>query len=153
MTHGRDRRRFLVVASSALAAATCALACSSKGNARAPASGPIAFGNVSKYPLGSLTQAPDDQPVVLGHDAGGIFALSTICSHQQCDMLSDGTIDPSGLSCDCHGSRFDGNGLVTHGPATRPLDHYRVDIDATGNAIVQAGTIVPVSARFSAAAK
>jgi Rieske Fe-S protein len=46
-----------------------------------------------------------------------IYALSLVCTHLGCSVI----VTPEGLSCPCHGSRFDRTGRVLHGPADRPL--------------------------------
>lgn len=53
-------------------------------------------------------------------DQGGMHAVSAVCSHMGCIVgwnETDRTWD-----CPCHGSRFELDGQVMHGPATRPLD-------------------------------
>lgn len=40
------------------------------------------------------------------------FAVSTVCTHQQCETNITGGI----LECPCHGSRFDADGRVTRQP-------------------------------------
>ena len=40
------------------------------------------------------------------------FAVSTVCTHQQCETNITGGI----LECPCHGSRFDTDGRVTRQP-------------------------------------
>jgi Rieske Fe-S protein len=131
-------------------AATSAVACSSSssGSGQAAATGDIAAGNTSALAVGSL-QVIAGQPVVIGRDAGGLYAMSTICTHQQCDMRSDGSITSAGLVCDCHSSIFDAQGQPTSGPASRALPHYAVEI-ATGGAItVHAGVTVSVATRVA----
>jgi nitrite reductase/ring-hydroxylating ferredoxin subunit len=138
------RRHFLKVL-----AATSAVACSSSsGGGQAAATGDIAAGNVSALAVGSL-QVIAGQPVVLGRDAGGLYAMSTICTHQQCDMRNDGSITSTGLTCDCHSSVFDAQGQPTSGPASRALPHYAVEIAAGGAITVHAGVAVSVATRVA----
>jgi Rieske Fe-S protein len=44
-------------------------------------------------------------------------ALSLVCTHLGCTV----TVTPGELHCPCHGSRFDHQGQVLAGPASRPL--------------------------------
>src|SRR5450759_2490638 len=57
------------------------------------------------------------------------IALSRICTHQTCliDVVSNG------FSCPCHGSRYNSQGNVTQGPATRSLARLTavLSMDAT----------------------
>lgn len=131
-----QRRTFLTVVS---ACGTSMVACSSDG--AKPASGPIAGGLAKDVPVGHFAFLAG-QPVVLARDAGGLYALNAICTHEDCDISKSGRLDDNGLSCDCHGSQFDKNGGVRRGPAARTLDHYRVDLAADGRITVQAGAIV-----------
>jgi Rieske Fe-S protein len=48
-------------------------------------------------------------------------AIDAVCSHQSCTVTNaDGDI----YVCPCHGSRYDRNGRVVHGPATASLRRY-----------------------------
>jgi Rieske Fe-S protein len=91
-------------------------------------------------------------PVVIAMDSLGIYSMSTICTHDGCDMESSGgsSIGDTGLSCGCHGSAFDADGNVTSGPARSPLTHWRVDIAADGSLTIQGGVPVSQSTRVSA---
>ena len=100
-----------------------------------------AIGNVSAYPLGSFSIA--GSIYFLGHDAGGLFAMSMQCTHAGCAVIVKG----SELDCPCHASRFDHSGNVLAGPAKTPLPHYKVSVDATGNITVDRFTIVSMSSR------
>ena len=99
------------------------------------------IGNVSAYPLGSFSIAGNIY--FMGHDAGGLYAMSMQCTHAGCACAMKGTE----LDCPCHGSRFDHQGNVLQGPATKPLPHYPVSVDATGNITVDRFTIVSMSTR------
>ena len=143
-----SRRRFLELSCTALGSAALGklvVACSS-ATGQTPAHGPIPGGNVSNMPVGSLNVVPG-QPVVLARDTRGLYAMSTICSHLQCDMRNDGAIAPTGLNCYCHGSRYDANGVVLSGPAGSPLVHYAVDLSSAGDITIQASKIVDKSLR------
>jgi Rieske Fe-S protein len=63
-------------------------------------------------------------------DAGGLYTVTSICTHQGCDI--DFVSQGSGFSCPCHGSRFNYVGAVTNGPAGSPLRHYEMCIAADG---------------------
>ena len=125
------RRRFLQLAVAGTAA-TCA-----SGLAGCPAaalSGTHAAGNLADLPEGG-TLLVATAPLVVLRDALGLWALTTICPHLDCDMAEQGSIAPDELVCDCHGSRFDGAGAVLEGPATQALAAYAVLLDADSGAI------------------
>lgn len=94
-------------------------------------------------PIGSLAAVPG-APAIVGRDAGGVYAMTSTCTHAGCssDPQSNGTI-----YCPCHGSRFDSNGNVVNGPARNPLAHFAVEIDAQGNILVHGETQVGPSTR------
>jgi len=60
--------------------------------------------------------------VVLMRDGDAVYALGLVCTHLGCTV----TVTSSGLSCPCHGSRFDRQGRVLKGPADRPLNRLKV---------------------------
>jgi nitrite reductase/ring-hydroxylating ferredoxin subunit len=135
------RRRFLQVVANggALAgAATLGFGCSSAG-----LSGSYAAGNVSQLQVGELV-ALSNGPVAVGRDKNGVYAMTLICTHQACDMSSQGAVSAQGIVCYCHGSTFDVDGNPTRGPAGSPLQHYAVTIDASGEMTVNGDA--PVSA-------
>jgi Rieske Fe-S protein len=139
-----SRRRFLglVGAGSALSLSAC-----SSDSAVAPqAFGDAPAGNVSALALGTLLAVPN-APAYVGRDAGGVYAMTSTCTHEGCDMVSQGQIEKNGVFCACHGSRFDLNGAVTRGPADAPLTHFAVDIDAQGNIVVHGATRVTAALR------
>jgi|GEM_PF-3345819 Rieske Fe-S protein len=55
-----------------------------------------------------------------------VRAFSLRCPHLGCRVRLDG--DGKGLTCPCHGSRFDLDGNRVHGPATRGLTELQVDL-------------------------
>jgi cytochrome b6-f complex iron-sulfur subunit len=81
------------------------------------------LGPASQYPLHSRTVL-SDPPALLLHTEKGFSALSLICTHLGCTVGSNA----QGFACPCHGSRFDADGKVTHGPASKPLQTLRVQV-------------------------
>jgi cytochrome b6-f complex iron-sulfur subunit len=86
------------------------------------------LGSASNYPLGSRSIL-SEPPAVLIHNKDGFSAMSLVCTHLGCTVKSDA----QGFACPCHGSRYDANGNVTHGPATKHLQKLRVELTDQGN--------------------
>ena len=73
--------------------------------------------------------------------SGGVYALSAVCTHLGC--IARYKSDEKVIACPCHGSRFDLEGNVVHGPAPRPLPWLDVTQDAQGNLLVDTGIVIP----------
>lgn len=54
-------------------------------------------------------------------------AVSGVCTHMGCSVRFEANRAESHLACNCHESRFNLRGENLNGPATRPLDIYRVE--------------------------
>jgi cytochrome b6-f complex iron-sulfur subunit len=82
---------------------------------------------------------PPGRSVALYRDAGGIFAISTVCTHLGC------IVKPAedGFHCPCHGSRFAPDGSVVRGPAPKSLPWLEVREVAGGTYVVDEGSVVP----------
>ena len=132
-------RRTLILAG--CAAAGCGLPSVEQLPATIPA------GNISGLPQGTLRALPG-VPVAIARDAGGIYAMTLICTHQGCDM--SGGVGPSFIDCGCHGSVFDAHGNPLRGPATLQLQHFVVDADASGALTVHTDQPTPASTRLPA---
>ncbi len=148
-TEMTNRRKFLELMAAGSAAALVLPGCGSSNSSPSNAAGNVGdvqAGNVATIPVGSL-KTVGSQPVAIGRDAAGLYAMTLICTHQGCNIASIGTVAPSGIVCACHGSRFDANGAVTMGPASAPLEHFAVVVDASGTVVVHTGTVVDPSTR------
>ena len=55
---------------------------------------------------------------------GGLFALSTICTHLGC--IPNWLAADAKFKCPCHGSGFRSSGMNFEGPAPRPLERWRI---------------------------
>ena len=81
------------------------------------------LGPVENYPPDSCTVLPEI-PAILTRTESGFSALSLVCSHLGCTLENEA----DGFACPCHGSRFDTEGRVMHGPAVKPLPALRIEI-------------------------
>lgn len=86
---------------------------------------------------------PPGRSVALFRDAGGVYAVSTICTHLGCIVKVEG----DGFDCPCHGSRFGLQGELIKGPAPKALPWLAVTQVADGSYLVDEATIVPEGQR------
>lgn len=128
------RRRFLMVVSGA--AVANALGCSDPGGVGPEPIGDVPAGNVRDLAEGSL-RSVGSTPVAIGRDSNGVYAMTLTCTHEGCNMATDGTVAMQGIRCSCHGARFSANGDVRGGPAPDPLVHFAVEIDAAGEIMIR----------------
>jgi cytochrome b6-f complex iron-sulfur subunit len=85
-------------------------------------------GNVSDFALNSVTADRINKYYLIRYEDGGFLALSLTCSHLGCSVNWEET--KKEFICPCHSSSFDKQGDVVNAPAPRPLDYYRVIIEA-----------------------
>ncbi len=158
-----DRRRFLRVLALASVAAACGEpdettsggtgltgGVGGAGGAMAEPELPPGFelvGNVSGLPVGALVEGVG-KDLLFGRDAAGVYAMTSRCTHQQCNMINnEGIVAPGVIRCACHGSRFDAFGSPIQGPATAALAHFAVVVDDNGYIGVDASQEVEPSTR------
>jgi len=77
------------------------------------------------------------EELLVGKDADGVYAMTSICTHRQCDLVQEGSIGGGRIRCFCHDSEFDYNGRAVVDPATGQLQHYAVILSGTGVMYVQ----------------
>lgn len=85
---------------------------------------------------------PPGRSVAVFRDEGGVFAISTICTHLGCIVKPV----PSGFACPCHGSTYAKDGSVTKGPAPKPLPWFKVTNNG-GKLVVDEETTVKTGTR------
>lgn len=101
---------------------------------------PTNGGTASAAPANAIAKTADvpvgsgvivGEIVVTQPAAGDFKGFSAICTHSGCTVnkVADGTID-----CSCHGSKFNLDGSVADGPATKPLEAAAVTVQ--GDSIV-----------------
>jgi cytochrome b6-f complex iron-sulfur subunit len=85
----------------------------------------------SAYSLGTTTPVADGRAFIK-HDERGLYAINATCTHLGCLVKQA----QAGFECPCHGSQFTTNGAVTQGPATLPLTHCALALNAEGQVVV-----------------
>lgn len=86
------------------------------------------IGPAMNYPINSRTILAHI-PAILIHDKKGLRAISLSCTHLGCTIEQRNF----GFECPCHSSRYDLNGKILKGPATRDLAKLRVTESEDGN--------------------
>jgi Rieske Fe-S protein len=78
---------------------------------------------------GRVLQVDGEKAAVFRDDDGELHALSPVCTHMGCLVEFNGA--ERTWDCPCHGSRFDTDGKVLHGPAKRNLNVKAIGVQAT----------------------
>jgi cytochrome b6-f complex iron-sulfur subunit len=92
------------------------------------------------YPDGTVRFNREQKAYIIG-GSGGVYALTAVCTHLGC--ITRFRSDENVIACPCHGSRFDLEGNVVHGPAPRPLPWLEVRPDPSGILVVDTSIVVP----------
>jgi Rieske Fe-S protein len=70
---------------------------------------------------GAIVQVGHKKVAVYKDEDGKIHSRSPVCRHMKC--IVEWNDAEKTWDCPCHGSRFDCEGRVLHGPAVRDLHH------------------------------
>ncbi len=128
----RSRRRTVIVGAGLGAVAAVLAGCTTYGKA------PVAENTSSAPPEGSGSSANPSSPkqlaktadvpvgsgvivddiVITQPTAGTFTGLSSVCTHAGCNVSE---VVANAIVCTCHGSKFNLDGTVANGPATKPL--------------------------------
>ena len=111
------------------------------GDSATTTKAPPTTGGTAPEPANVITKTADvpvgsgvivGEVVVTQAVAGDFKGFSSKCTHAGCAVneVVDGTIN-----CPCHGSKFNLDGSVAHGPATKPLESKVVTVQ--GDSIVE----------------
>lgn len=134
-----NRRQFVTGAGVVVAAGAAAtlVACGSNESPSATTTSTTAATNSPPGTLAPVASVPVgggiivDGVVLTQPTAGKISGFEATCTHAGCKLngVTDGKID-----CPCHGSKFNLDGTVAHGPAGRPLPAVAVKV-TDGNVV------------------
>lgn len=112
----------------------------------------VTIGPIDSIPINTptvrLASMPSDQGFptpptnrvvyIVKKEDGRVLTLSNICTHMQCDVHWDATIDQ--FLCPCHGGLYNIDGVNIGGPPPQPLAQWvhRVNVDpVTGNHVLE----------------
>ena len=125
-----NRRDFLI--STAMVACCCG--CPALAGVPSPAPTRLVnAGPADKYAADGVYSTFSNQGFFIVRQGKQLFALSSICTHRRCKLK---TRPDHSYLCPCHGSTFDPNGHVTHGPARRNLPILPTSVDPNGQLMV-----------------
>jgi nitrite reductase/ring-hydroxylating ferredoxin subunit len=69
-------------------------------------------------------------PIAVANADGRYFAIGDTCTHEQCSLAAEGTLDGTVVTCGCHGAQFDiTTGAVLAPPARAPVRSYLLRVD------------------------
>lgn len=92
------------------------------------------IGYPSDFGYGVDTRFQQKYRIWVVRNTEGIFVIYARCTHLGC--TPDWVESENKFKCPCHGSGYDSEGHNFEGPAPRPMDRARVDLDAEGQIVV-----------------
>ncbi len=97
---------------------------------------------ITEYPAEALPVARTIYPAsLLGAMESGITVISQKCPHLGCRVPECPT--SQWFECQCHGSQYNRVGEKKGGPAPRGMDRHPATISASGEVVIDTGTVVP----------
>jgi 3-phenylpropionate/trans-cinnamate dioxygenase ferredoxin subunit len=72
----------------------------------------------------------DGVRIAVANADGRYFAIDDTCTHEQCSLAEEGTLEGTVVTCGCHGAQFDvTTGAVLAPPASEPVRIYPLHVD------------------------
>ncbi len=97
------------------------------------------IGYPSDFGFGVDTKFQKDYRIWVVRNAEGIFVVYARCTHLGC--TPDWKASENKFKCPCHGSGYDSEGVNFEGPAPRPMDRAKVELDAEGQIVVDTSVL------------
>ncbi|NDQ58646.1 MAG: Rieske 2Fe-2S domain-containing protein [Acidipila sp.] len=94
----------------------------------------FSIGFPSDFGLGVETKFQRDFRIWVVRNPERLFVIFARCTHLGC--TPDWKQNDQKFKCPCHGSGYDSEGVNFEGPAPRPMDRAHLELDATGQIIV-----------------
>ena len=97
------------------------------------------IGSPNDYAIGVDTKWQQQYRIWVTRTSDRLFVIYARCTHLGC--TPDWKESEHKFKCPCHGSGYDTDGVNFEGPAPRPMDRAEVDVDATGQIVVNTGKL------------
>lgn len=97
------------------------------------------IGYPSDFNLGVTSKFQKDYRIWVVRNPDRIFAIYARCTHLGC--TPDWKPSEEKFKCPCHGSGYDSNGINFEGPAPRPMDRAKVELNAEGQIVVDTSVL------------
>ena len=97
------------------------------------------IGSPNDYALGVDTKWQQQYRVWVTRTSDRLFVIYAVCTHLGC--TPDWKASENKFKCPCHGSGYDSEGVNFEGPAPRPMDRAKVELDAEGQVVVDIGKL------------
>jgi len=94
----------------------------------------FSVGYPNDFGIGVETKFQKDYRIWVVRTASRLFVIYARCTHLGC--TPDWKQSENKFKCPCHGSGYDSEGINFEGPAPRPMDRAHVELDATGQIVV-----------------
>ena len=79
----------------------------------------------------------DGVRIAIANANGRFFAFGDTCTHEECSLAEEGTLDGTVVTCGCHGAQFDvTSGAVLAPPAPTPVRSYPLRVE-NGHLVVE----------------
>ncbi len=92
------------------------------------------IGSASDYGMGIDEKWLQRYRIWVDRTPGRLFVIYARCTHLGC--TPDWRPAENKFKCPCHGSGYDSEGVNFEGPAPRPMDRAHVEVDPTGEIVV-----------------
>jgi cytochrome b6-f complex iron-sulfur subunit len=99
----------------------------------------FAIGYPSDFGFGVDTKFQKDHRIWVVHDPGRIFVIYARCTHLGC--TPDWIASEHKFKCPCHGSGYNSDGINFEGPAPRPMDRAKIELNAEGEIVVDTSVL------------
>jgi cytochrome b6-f complex iron-sulfur subunit len=97
------------------------------------------IGSPGDYALGVDTKWQQQYRIWVTRTSDRLFVIYARCTHLGC--TPDWKASENKFKCPCHGSGYDSEGVNFEGPAPRPMDRAKVELDAEGQIVVDLSTL------------